>query len=162
MNTVSFPPYLYWYNVNQQHRGLLECKDWIPAPWNKGYIKHATWTCCNEQTGSVQCLQPASSSMSSVARLNEHLQASVVPLEDFGVGYSFMSIWTVYLPTHKITKYVQAIQVWRLTTPIDIASCNRFPHFVWICVNWKHIICRGKRPVTCVVLHMTPNSCLCR
>lgn len=60
-------------------------------------------------------------------------------------GYNFMSVLRVYLPTHKITKYVQAIQVWRLTTSIDVASCNRFPHFVWICVNWKHIICRAEK-----------------
>lgn len=64
---------------------------------------------------------------------------------DFGWGYNFMSVLRVYLPTHKITKYVQAIQVWRLTTSIDVASCNRFPHFVWICVNWKHIICRAEK-----------------
>lgn len=56
-----------------------------------------------------------------------------------------MSALSVYLPTHKITKYVQAIQVWRLTTPIDVASCNRLPHFVWICINWKHIICKAEK-----------------
>lgn len=64
---------------------------------------------------------------------------------DFGWGYNLVSVLSVYLPTHKITKYVQAIQVWRLTTSIDIASCNRFPHFVWICINWKHIICRAEK-----------------
>lgn len=64
---------------------------------------------------------------------------------DFSWGYNFMSVLRVYSPTHKITKYVQAIQVWRLTTSIDVASCNRFPHFVWICVNWKHIVCRAEK-----------------
>lgn len=64
---------------------------------------------------------------------------------DFGWGYNLVSVLSVYLPTHKIPKYVQAIEVWRLTTSIDVASCNRFPHFVWICINWKHIICREEK-----------------
>lgn len=64
---------------------------------------------------------------------------------DFGWGYNLVSVLSVYLPTHKIPKYVQAIEVWRLTTSIDVASCNRFPHFVWICINWKHVICREEK-----------------
>lgn len=98
------------------------------AAWSRSCTKCAMWALCHRQH-------------TAASQQQIHSQAGIALLKDFGWGQPSKCL-NIYLPTHKITKYVQAIQVWRLTASIDIASCNGFPHFVWICIDWKHIICR--------------------
>lgn len=83
---------------------------------------------------AAQSSKPAAGTFAGGHSITEGLQ----------LGVQLSKCLNIYLPTHKVTKYVQAIQVRRLTASIDIASCNGFPHFVWICIDWKHIICRGE------------------
>lgn len=76
------------------------------------------------------------------------------PLWESSMHYSCVDIlvyillyWTViqvlektYVPTHKIPKDIQTIQIGHLATSVDVAASYRFADFMWVSKYRKDIV----------------------